>query len=488
MKRIIILLSALCLTAALGAQDKVTKTVLDLGRNDNRVMEHADYIARNIGGRLVGTHMLHHAEDWVAEQFRSWGLEVTLQEAVEIGVGFDRGPWFGRMLSEDGMTLHFGTPAYTAGTRGPQKGRVLLEPKTQRDFDRVKGALKGAWVLLETGPTSGLALDSSAKADSTRAAQLAEGKKDVAVPMYRQMVDAGVLGFIRPSKLPMQVLYNRATCFDITMDNLPKACDILLDEHQFEIIRQKVVDRQDFQLEFDIRNHFFPGPMKYHNILAVIKGSKYPDEYVMMGGHLDAYDIATGSTDDGQGVGVTIEAARLLAAAGAKPKRSIMFCIWTAEEYGLLGSKYFVLNKTVPWNKISNYFNRDGGPLAATSITVPPAMYDDFVKACEPLKDYNPDIPFQVIKREGEPQPRPASAGGSDHAYFAMNGIPAISFREQDIFGYDFIYRDIWHTEDDLYDKLIPEYLEHSAVVQAVTAYGIANLDHLLSRDGLYKD
>ena len=488
MKRIIILLSALCLTAALGAQDKVTKTVLDLGRNDNRVMEHADYIARNIGGRLVGTHMLHHAEDWVAEQFRSWGLEVTLQEAVEIGVGFDRGPWFGRMLSEDGMTLHFGTPAYTAGTRGPQKGRVLLEPKTQRDFDRVKGALKGAWVLLETGPTSGLALDSSAKADSTRAAQLAEGKKDVSVPMYRQMVDAGVLGFIRPSKLPMQVLYNRATCFDITMDNLPKACDILLDEHQFEVIKQKVVDRQDFQLEFDIRNHFFPGPMKYHNILAVIKGSKYPDEYVMMGGHLDAYDIATGSTDDGQGVCVTMEAARLLAAAGAKPKRSIMFCIWTAEEYGLLGSKYFVLNKTVPWNKISNYFNRDGGPLAATSITVPPAMYDDFVKACEPLKDYNPDIPFQVIKREGEPQPRPASAGGSDHAYFAMNGIPAISFREQDIFGYDFIYRDIWHTEDDLYDKLIPEYLEHSAVVQAVTAYGIANLDHLLSRDGLYKD
>jgi len=478
---------ALLMAMALGAQDKVTKTVLELGRADNRTMEHADYIARNIGGRLVGTHMLHHAEDWVAEQFRSWGLEVTLQEAVEIGVGFDRGPWSGRMLSEDGMTLHFGTPAYTAGTRGPQKGRVLLEPKTQRDFDRVKGALKGAWVLLETGPTSGLAIDSSAKADSTRAAKLAAGE-EATVPFYRQMVDAGVLGFIRPSKLPMQVLYNRATCFDITMDNLPKACDILLDEHQFEQIKQKVVDRQDFLLEFDIRNHFFPGPMKHHNILAVIKGSKYPDEYVLMGGHLDAYDIATGSTDDGQGVCVTMEAARLLAAAGAKPKRSIMFCIWTGEEYGLLGSKYFVQNKTIPWDKISNYFNRDGGPLAASSIIVPPAMYDDFVKACEPLTDYNPDIPFTVVKREGDPQPRPTSAGGSDHAYFTMNGMPAISFRENDVFGYDFIYRDIWHTEDDLYDKLIPEYLEHSAVVQAVTAYGIANLDHLLSREGLYSD
>ena len=489
MRKIWLSLGAILLLAlSLGAQDKVTKKVLELGKTDNRTMQHAEYIARNIGGRLVGTHMLNHAEDWVAEQFRSWGLEVTMQEAVTIGVGFDRGPWSGRMLSEDGMTLHFGTPAYTAGTCGPQKGRVLLEPRSQRDFDRVKGALKGAWVLVESGPTNGLALDASAKADSTRAAQLAEGKKDVSVPFYRQMVEAGVLGFIRPAQLPMQVLYNRAMCFDLTMDTLPTACDILLDAHQFAIIKQKTLDRQDFLLEFDIRNHFFQGPMRHHNILAVIKGTQHPDEYVLLGGHLDAYDIATGAVDDGQGVCVTMEAARLLAAAGAKPKRSIMFCIWTGEEYGLLGSKYFVENKTIPWGKISNYFNRDGGPLACTGITVPPAMYDDFVKVCEPLTDYNPEIPFSVYKRPGEPQERPTSAGGSDHAYFAMNGIPAISFRETDVFGLDFNYRDIWHTEDDLFDKLVPAYLEHSAVINAVTAYGLANLPHLLSREGLYKE
>ena len=69
-----------------------------------------------------------------------------------------------------------------------------------------------------------------------------------------------------------------------------------------------------------------------------------------------------------------------------------------------------------------------------------------------------------------------------------MNGVPTVSFSETDPFGTDFIYRDIWHTEDDLFDKIIPAYLEHSAVVQAVTAYGIANLDHLLSREGLYKE
>ena len=91
MKRILFL-AILLAVLPLQAQDKVTKKVLELGRTDNRVMEHADYIARNIGGRLVGTHMLNHAEDWVAEQFRSWGLEVRVQEAITIGVGFDRGP------------------------------------------------------------------------------------------------------------------------------------------------------------------------------------------------------------------------------------------------------------------------------------------------------------------------------------------------------------------------------------------------------------
>ena len=487
MKRILLLAAALLSALGLNAQDKVTKAILELGRTDNRTMVYEEYISRNIGGRLVGTHMLNHAEDWVAEQFRAMGLEVRVQEAVTIGVGFDRGPWSGRVLNEDGMVLHFGTPAYTAGTAGPQKGRAILEPKNQREFDRIKAALKGSWVLLDTAPTNGLAIDATAKADSTRAAQLAEGK-DAVVPMYRQMVDAGVLGFIRPGKLPMQVLYNRAACFQLTMDTLPTACDIILDEHQFAKIREKVADRQEVLLEFDIRNHFFPGPMKHHNIIGILKGTKYPDEYVMMGGHLDAYDIATGSTDDGQGVSITMAAAQLLTAAGAKPKRSIMFCVWTGEEYGLLGSKYFVDHKTVPYNKISNYFNRDGGPLAASGITVPPAMYDDFVKACEPLFDYNPEIPFTVSKRQGEPRPRPTSAGGSDHAYFAMNGVPTISFNETDPFGMDFNYRDIWHTEDDLLDKIIPAYLEHSAVVQAVTAYGIANLDHLLSREGLYKE
>ena len=430
------------------AQDKVVKKIIEIGQTDNRTMQHDDFLANVIGGRLIGSAALTEAEAWVKEQFESWGLEVMVQEAGEINVGFNRGPWFGRMLSEDGMVLHFGTPAYTAGTRGKQTGHVLIEPKTRREFDKMKGALKGAWVLLDA-EGSGLAIDRSDKMNEERAKVIAKNEEidrennelrrwnfehpddqkelkpyeKVTAPFYKEMVEAGVQGFIRSAKVPLQVLYDRACCYDITMETLPKVCDILLDEAQFKVIREKVLRKDIFQLEFEIRNHFYRGPVKYHNIIGILRGSKYPKEYVMAGGHLDAYDIGSGAVDDGNGTSVTMEAARLLATAGAKPKRTILFCIWTGEEFGLLGSKFFVENKTVPLDKISNYFNRDGGPLCATSVSVPAAMYDDFVEVCKPLENMNPEFPFTVEKRQGPPQPRPTRAGGSDHAHFAMNGV-----------------------------------------------------------------
>lgn len=456
-------------TAAMGQKDKVVEKIIATAQTDNRTMEYDDFLSNVIGGRIVGSHNLEDAEKWVAELFKSWGLEVMVQEVGEIGVGFSRGPWFGRMLSEDGMQLHFVTPSYSAGTKGPQRGHVVLEPKSERQLERMKGVLKGAWVLTDDN-TGGSAIN---LADTAH--------------FYKEMIEAGALGFIQSAKVPLQALSNRKHCHEFTMETLPKACDIRLDERQFAVIKKKVECRDVFELEFDIRNHFFKGPVKYNNIIGIMRGSKYPDQYVLTGGHLDSYDAGTGSVDDANGVSVTLETARLLAASGAKPKRTIMFCIWTAEESGLLGSKHFVQSKTIPLENISNYFNRDGGPTVATSVTVPQAMKADFDKVCKPLIGLSETFPFEVKVLE-QPRERPRKGGGSDHAYFAMNGVPVIGLDLTDPLGYNFDYREIWHTERDLYFKVIPEYLNHSSLVNAVIIYGLSNLDHILSREGCYKD
>ena len=506
----LLILSIIGLTT-ISAQSSVVKKIIEIGKTDNQTMRHLDILTNRFGGRPVGSDAYENAADWIQHEFKKWGIETYKEEAGEMSVGFNRGPWFGRMIGGDEpMTLHFATPSYTAGTRGVQRGHVLIEPKTEAEFNRMKHVLKGAWVLI-SGKSSGSSIGHSFRNDSLRAAIKAENRliakendslrqvsratgakveykslRTYPALFYDEMVEAGVLGFIQAAPLPIRVLYDRGIVSDYkpSFEELPQVCDIKLDEHQYEKIHQMTKERRDFWLEFDIRNYFKLGPVKYHNIIGRIKGSKYPDEYVIISGHLDAYDVATGAVDCGTGIGPMMEVARLLALTGAKPKRTILFVAFAAEEFGLLGAQAFVKTHKKELTKIANLFNRDGGPTPPVGISVPQAMYKDFVEICKPLKEINPDYPFEVTV--AQPRKKPTSFGGTDATVFAVEGVPTFGFRESDFKGYNFEYREIWHTERDYYNKLIPEYLNHTSIVTAIVALGVANLDHQLSREGMF--
>ncbi|HOX79184.1 MAG TPA: M28 family peptidase, partial [Bacteroidales bacterium] len=206
---------------------------------------------------------------------------------------------------------------------------------------------------------------------------------------------------------------------------------------------------------------------------------------VIQGGHLDAYDVATGGVDDGSGATPSMEAARLIMAAGGKPKRTILTILWAGEEFGLLGSQSWVDRNMDQLGKISNIFNRDGGPTVITGISVPAAMREDFEQICAPINGINPDFPFKIEERQ--PSEMPKKAWGTDSGPFAVAGVPVLHFNTGDPKGYNFNYYEIWHTERDTYDKSIKEYQDHVSIVTAIVVYGVANLDHLLNREGYWK-
>lgn len=492
--------------------DTVVRKIIEIGKADNQVMDHLDIVCNRFGGRPIGSDAYENAAEWAADKFREWGMQVIMDSVGELPVGFNRGPWFGRMLSEEGMQLHFATPSYTAGTQGVQRGHVLIEPRTQAEFDRMKGKLKGAWVLIN-GENEGWPIDFSLSADSIRdSVRIVNDSiekennrirrenwenRDKGLPekellplveepalYYREMCEAGILGIIQSSKTPIRVMYDRKNLNSLTFDDLPTVPDIKLDEHQYRIIRQMAEERRYFLLEFDIRNHFRPGPIPYHNVIGVIPGTEFPDEYVIMGGHLDSYDVGTGGVDDGSGATPAMEAARLIMAAGVKPRRTILVTLWAGEEFGLLRSQSWVDRNGDKLERISNMFNRDGGPTIPTGISVSAAMMEDFRQICAPLDSINADFPFKTEERK--PSEKPVKAWGTDSGPFAVAGVPTITFNTGDPKGYDFSYQEIWHTERDTYDKSIREYQEQTAVVTAVVVYGVANLDHLLSREGFY--
>ena len=99
--------------------------------------------------RLAGSDSYSSACIWAVNTMRSWGMMAEMQEAGEMPVGFNRGPWFGKMVSPKEINLDFGTPAYTAGTKGRQRGHVIISPKTVEEFWTVRDSIKGAWVLID---------------------------------------------------------------------------------------------------------------------------------------------------------------------------------------------------------------------------------------------------------------------------------------------------------------------------------------------------
>ena len=521
-------LAVLGFQGSVGAQqdDPVVAKIIQLGKTDNQVMTWSDYASNRFGGRETGTNAYSDATEWAVWQFKQWGLQAELDEVGELPVGFNRGPWFGRMTKPGEKALRFGTPSFTAGTKGVQRGGVVIlkaDPfsipgraqggvpvpqetvqKKQaaiqeaiREINASKAAFKGKWVLIP-GASTGFARD------GRRGTKLPDGSPeylDAAMmpPLTKALLDAGALGTVQSAKPPSPAQdgflppLSMLDGFAASWDKLPVLPDIKLLDTQYDEIKAMVEKNQPVELEFDIRNWFKMGPVKYHNVVATLRGTTFPDEYVVIGGHFDAFSGATGGVDDGSGFAPGMEALRLIKAAGGRPKRSIVVVLFAAEESGLLGSQGWLKNRPGIESKVVMMINRDGSPSAITGASVPAAWHADFEKIAAPLTNLNPKWPFKLV-RNNYPGVRPVTPGGSDHSSFQIRGVPTLNLTttsvRQGADGKDvnFLYPYVWHTLNDLYNELVPytEHQQHSALATAVVAYGAANLDAPLSRAGVY--
>ena len=517
------------LAQAQGAEDPIVKKIIELGTKDNQVMTWNDYASNRFGGRETGTNAYTDATQWAVWQFKQFGLQAELEEVGEIPVGFNRGPWFGKMLKPAEKALRFATPSFTAGTKGIQRGPVVVlkadpfsipgratggaavakenvEKKRAAaqaaiaEINANKAAFKGAWVLIGSNRTA-----ANFGRDGRRGTKLPDGTpeyldSEIIPPVTKALIDAGALGTIQAStptsavqpdnnsEPPISALDGYAASWD----KLPVLPDIKLYDKQYDEIKALVDKKEPVVLEFDIRNWFKMGPIKYHNVVATLRGTTYPDEYVVIGGHFDCFSSATGGVDDGSGFAPGMEAIRLIAASGAKPKRTIIFIAFAAEENGLVGSQAWLKKHPELQGKIVMMINRDGSPSAVTGATVPETWYPDFQAITAPIANISAKWPFKLVR--GIPRAHATSPGGTDSSSFEMVSVPTLNFATTtarpgpDGKDVNYSYNYAWHTTNDLYSELVPytEHQQHSALVTAVVAYGVANLDKPLTRDGVY--
>ena len=457
-----------------------TSRIIEIGKTDNRVQQHLDYLTNRIGPRLSGSEGLQAACEWARDEFKSMGLKSRLEEWGEFEVGFERGPATGMMVSPKKMNLEFGTNSWSAGTKGRILRKAVMAPKTLEQLEEMREELKGSFVLIEPTPRRSRRRRQAAPRDAEKDKKADE--KDKPKPLTRQQrqeLNDGIMecepaGVIRSTSGELILTSGN---YRITMDTLPTIPSITLLKEQWDKIKALIVEGEKVELAFDIRNHFREGPIPQFNVIADIPGTELPDEMVIVGGHIDSWDGATGATDNGAGCATTMEAARILMAAGIKPKRTIRFILWSGEEQGLFGSKGYVKkNRADVIKNVSAVFVHDGGTNYVSGIRCTKAMRPDFEKVFAAAMELDERAPFE-IQTVQTMRPR----GGSDHVPFIQVGVPGFFWNQRG----RATYRTTHHTQFDTYETVVPEYQKHSSIVIALGALGTANLDHLLPRDGI---
>ena len=439
----------------LHAQMSDVDRIVAEGKGHNQALQRLRELT-NIGPRVTGSPQLAEAQQWAMAKFKSFGLtNVHLDKWGEVPVGFYRGPkQIGHMVSPYDTPIVFTTMNWTPGTDGLVRGPAVFAPTDMAEFNRVKSTLKGAWVVMSTGSTM-------------------RGPAIVDDELKKAIDGAGILGRLFGTK--DERVHSHGNWRDKSFTKRPTDLNISVRRSDFDRISRNIEFGRPTVLEFNIENRWIPGPINQYNVVADLKGSEKPDEMVIVCGHLDSWNSpgSQGALDNGNGSCVAIEAARILAKSGVKPKRTVRFILWSGEEQGLLGSRGYVDSHKAEMDKVSAVLNDDGGTNYQGGYVGLETMKPVMEAAFAPTVKAFPDMPmsFDVVKE------MPAG-GSSDHAPFNWVGVPGFFTKETGRSDYGFA----WHTQNDRFELAIPEYMTQSSTNHALVAFALANSPALLPR------
>ncbi len=461
-----------------GDTDTIARIIAE-GKNNSQVWDHLTYLSEEIGPRLTGSTRMMQANVWMRDQFAAYGLsDAHLDKWGEIPVRFDRGPSSAKMVEPIAREFEFTARAWSAGTAGPVRGKVVKAPTSLGDLEVMKGDLEGKWVLgkqpqrrRRRGRGGGDGGDENAEAARELRQQITEGLRE-----------AGIAGRLFAARSDIVRTGSVRGWRDLAYGDLPSDVAVSIRRIDYDAINSRLADGEEVEVEVNLNHSLVEGPFPVFNTIAEIPGTEWPEQVVIISGHLDSWDGpgSKGTQDNGTGSAVTLEAARILMAVGAKPKRTIRFILWSGEEQGLLGSREYVKNLTDEEKaNISAVFVDDGGTNYEGGVSCIASQEPMLAAAIAPVRAAFPDLPMTLDVRE-----RMSRFGGSDHRSFGVQGIPAYFWMESGSGGREGKnYRFIHHTQHDTMRYAVPEYLVQSATCAAVTAYNLACADTLLPRE-----
>ncbi|PZX59179.1 peptidase M28-like protein [Algoriphagus ratkowskyi] len=510
MKRKLLLLPALFLAGMTFAQvvelDAIEKIKKE-GLENSHVEELAFQLVDKAGPRLSNSEGYERAVEYTLKQLTDWGLKNAAAEPWgEFGRGWEMEKSYVAMTKPYYMPFIAIPKAWTESTKGEVSGKVVfLDIKTEKDFAKYKGKLKGAIVAIKPSGTQEPTFAPDAvrfteeelqrmAAPASRESRANNGNTDrMSEIRAARALSQKISEFIiaeGPALIIKGVNGRHGTLFTSsprgyikdTPEGIP---ELETAPENVNLMARLSENGVEVEIEAEVKTRFRNDDLQGYNVIAEIPGSDptLKSEIVMLGGHLDSWHGANGATDNAAGCIVMMEAVRILQATGLQPKRTVRIALWGGEEQGLHGSRGYVNNhfgdretmKMLPEHeKMSAYYNIDNGTGRIRGIYLQgnEAVGPIFNEWFAPLDDIVEDRTITID-----------NTGGTDHQSFDALGLPGFQFIQDPI-----EYRTrTHHTNMDTYERLEMDDLKQMAVVVASFVYSTAQKDEMLPRKKLKK-
>ena len=505
--RAVVIATLVICVAGLSAQQSsvdwpAVAKIREEGLQRSRVMDLESYMTDVLGARLTLSQDMKRAQAWALAEMSRVGLtNVVAEPFMDYGVAWDNEYVSLHLLEPDYTPMVAYPLAHTPGTNGRQAAPALIaDIQSKADLVALKGKFAGAIVLVSPPVAIDIAalvngvprrseddlqkLQQTVIAPTRPAAPRTVPNPDLVTPAQRMaflksegvvavlQCDSGwigaVRGFARPGANADKWSREASLASPPIVAVTPEHYNRL-----YRILKRGIAAK----VEIDVRNRIGDQVEKAVNLIGEIPGTDLKDEVVMMGAHFDTWHASPNASDNTSGVAVVLEAARILTAVGAKPRRTIRVALWSGEEQGLHGSREYVnahfgnpndpkIGAKPGYEKFSAYFNQDYGAGQYRGIYLQGNEHARSMLAAwmAPFADFG----MTVVSNQ--------SVGSTDHVPFDNAGLPGFQFLQDRIPGTG------GHTNLDFLDTIQADDLMKNAVVMASYAYHAAMSDTRVPR------
>jgi carboxypeptidase Q len=418
--------------------------ILPIVMGSSPMEENLRRLTDEIGGRVTGSPEMAKAVEWGKGAFRAAGVDVHTEKytlPVTWSEGDTRLELLGSVKFPVRLKAEGWSPATPAG--GTEANVVDVGHGNEDDFAKAGASIKGTILLVHSdiGTTWADLFNEYLRPPTIIGHAVKEGARAILWMGARERL----------------LLYRHTNSLAGEIDKIPQA--VLAREDAMRLARTVAAYPGKVRVRFDMPNKI-GGPIEQENVVGEIRGHEKPEEVVILGAHLDSWELGTGALDNGCNAALVIEAARAIKATGLLPRRTIRFVLFSGEEQGTIGSYEYVKAHRAELDKIRAMITYDSGIGRVTGYSLGGRrdIEAGVHEVLKPLESWGPNNHTYD------------ASFGTDNFDFMLEGVPTLVANQEEA-----NYLPNYHAASDTLDKVDMRELKLHTVLAALTAWGIAD-------------